>query len=42
MKSALVEEECKKRGVNVVLSEVGQKVEKGGQALAKEVMPLPD
>lgn len=37
---ALVEEECKKRGVNVVLSEVWAKGGKGGQALAKEVMCL--
>lgn len=37
---ALVEEECKKRGVNVVLSEVWAKGGKGGQALAKEVMRL--
>ena len=37
---ALVEEECKKRGVNVVLSEVWVKGGKGGQALAEEVMRL--
>ena len=37
---ALVEEECKKRGVNVVLSEVWTKGGKGGQALAEEVMRL--
>ena len=37
---ALVEEECKKRGVNVVLSEVWEKGGKGGQALAEEVMRL--
>lgn len=37
---ALVEEECKKRGVNVVLSEVWAKGGKGGQALAEEVMLL--
>ena len=37
---ALVEEECKKRGVNVVLSEVWAKGGKGGQALAEEVMHL--
>lgn len=37
---ALVEEECKKRGVNVVLSEVWAKGGKGGQALAEEVMRL--
>ena len=37
---ALVEEECKKRGVNVVLSEVWAKGGKGGQALAEEVMCL--
>ena len=36
----LVEEECKKRGVNVVLSEVWAKGGKGGQALAEEVMRL--
>ena len=37
---ALVEKECKKRGVNVVLSEVWAKGGKGGQALAEEVMRL--
>ena len=37
---ALVEEECKKRSVNVVLSEVWAKGGKGGQALAEEVMRL--
>lgn len=37
---ALVEEECKKCGVNVVLSEVWAKGGKGGQALAEEVMRL--
>ena len=37
---ALVEEECKKRGVNVVLSEVWAKGGKGGQALAEEVVRL--
>ena len=37
---ALVEEECKKRGVNVVLSEVWAIGGKGGQALAEEVMRL--
>ena len=37
---ALVEEECKKRGVNVVLSEAWAKGGKGGQALAEEVMRL--
>ena len=37
---ALVEEECKKSGVNVVLSEVWAKGGKGGQALAEEVMRL--
>ncbi len=37
---ALVEEECKKRGVNVVLSEVWAKGGKGDQALAEEVMRL--
>lgn len=37
---ALVEEECKKRGVNVVLSEVWAKGGKGGQDLAEEVMRL--
>lgn len=37
---ALVEEECKKRGVNVVLSEVWAKGGKGGLALAEEVMRL--
>lgn len=37
---ALVEEECKKRGVNVVLSEVWAKGGKGGQTLAEEVMRL--
>ena len=37
---ALVEEEWKKRGVNVVLSEVWAKGGKGGQALAEEVMRL--
>lgn len=37
---ALVEDECKKRGVNVVLSEVWAKGGKGGQALAEEVMRL--
>ena len=37
---ALVEEECKKRGENVVLSEVWAKGGKGGQALAEEVMRL--
>ena len=37
---ALVEEECKKHGVNVVLSEVWAKGGKGGQALAEEVMRL--
>ena len=37
---ALVEEECKKRGVNVVLSEVWAKGGKSGQALAEEVMRL--
>ena len=37
---ALVEEECKKRGVNIVLSEVWAKGGKGGQALAEEVMRL--
>ena len=37
---ALVEEECKKRGVNVVLSEVWAKGGKGSQALAEEVMRL--
>ena len=37
---ALVEEECKNRGVNVVLSEVWAKGGKGGQALAEEVMHL--
>lgn len=37
---ALVEEECKKRGVNVVLSEVWAKGGKGGQALAEEVMRI--
>ena len=37
---ALVEEERKKRGVNVVLSEVWAKGGKGGQALAEEVMHL--
>ena len=37
---ALVEEECKKRGVNVVLSEVWAKGGKGGQALAEEVIHL--
>ena len=37
---ALVEEECKKRGVNVVLSEVWAKGGKGGQALAEEIMRL--
>jgi len=37
---ALVEKECKKRGVNVVLSEVWAKGGKGGQALAEEVMHL--
>lgn len=37
---ALVEEECKKRGVNVVLSEVWANGGKGGQALAEEVMRL--
>lgn len=37
---ALVEEECKKRGVNVVLSEVWAKGGKGGRALAEEVMRL--
>ena len=37
---ALVEEECKKRDVNVVLSEVWAKGGKGGQALAEEVMRL--
>ena len=37
---ALVEEEGKKRGVNVVLSEVWAKGGKGGQALAEEVMRL--
>lgn len=37
---ALVEEECKKRGVYVVLSEVWAKGGKGGQALAEEVMRL--
>lgn len=37
---ALVVEECKKRGVNVVLSEVWAKGGKGGQALAEEVMRL--
>ena len=37
---ALIEEECKKRGVNVVLSEVWAKGGKGGQALAEEVMRL--
>ena len=37
---ALVEAECKKRGVNVVLSEVWAKGGKGGQALAEEVMRL--
>ena len=37
---ALVEEECKKRGVNVVLSDVWAKGGKGGQALAEEVMRL--
>ncbi len=37
---ALVEEECKRRGVNVVLSEVWAKGGKGGQALAEEVMRL--
>lgn len=37
---ALVEEECKKRSVNVVLSEVWAKGGKGGQALAEEVMHL--
>lgn len=37
---ALVEGECKKRGVNVVLSEVWAKGGKGGQALAEEVMRL--
>lgn len=37
---AQVEEECKKRGVNVVLSEVWAKGGKGGQALAEEVMRL--
>lgn len=37
---SLVEEECKKRGVNVVLSEVWAKGGKGGQALAEEVMRL--
>ena len=37
---ALVEEECKKRGVNVVLSGVWAKGGKGGQALAEEVMRL--
>lgn len=37
---ALVEEECKKRGVNVVLSEVWAKGGKGGQVLAEEVMRL--
>ena len=37
---ALVEEECKKRGVNVVLSEVWAKGGKGGQALVEEVMRL--
>lgn len=36
----LVEEECKKRGVNVVLSEVWAKGGKGGQALAEEIMRL--
>ena len=36
----LVEEECKKCGVNVVLSEVWAKGGKGGQALAEEVMRL--
>ena len=36
----LVEEECKKRGVNVVLSEVWAKGGKGGQTLAEEVMRL--
>ena len=36
----MVEEECKKRGVNVVLSEVWAKGGKGGQALAEEVMRL--
>ena len=36
----LVKEECKKRGVNVVLSEVWAKGGKGGQALAEEVMRL--
>ena len=36
----LVEEECKKRGVNVVLSEVWAKGGKGGQALAEEVIRL--
>ena len=37
---ALVEEECKKRGVNVVLSEVWAKGGKGGHALAEEVIRL--
>lgn len=37
---ALVEEECKKRDVNVVLSEVWAKGGKGGQALAEEVIRL--
>ena len=37
---ALVEEECKKHGVNVVLSEVWAKGGKGGQALAEGVMRL--
>lgn len=37
---SLVEEECKKRGVNVVLSEVWAKGGRGGQALAEEVMRL--
>ena len=37
---SLVEEECKKRGVNVVLSEVWAKGGKGGQTLAEEVMRL--
>ncbi|MGI6108972.1 MAG: formate--tetrahydrofolate ligase [Eubacteriaceae bacterium] len=38
----LVEEECKKLGVNVALSEVWEKGGKGGQALAEEVMRVCD
>ncbi|UWG97691.1 formate--tetrahydrofolate ligase [Dehalobacter sp. DCM] len=39
---AMVEEECKKLGVNVALSEVWEKGGPGGKALAEEVLRLVD